>query len=107
MNDDLRKAVQKTRAAVQEAHPKERAAFKALLLSNPNYFGNLAESPFKAKLSVSGNTYYEELVCIGYHPQQQRLEGVVYIYQPTGYGSDICGPGTTEFVRFYVSHDGG
>jgi hypothetical protein len=107
MNDELKKAVQKTHAAVQEALPKERGAFKRLLLTNPNYFGNLADSPFKAVLPVSGNTYYEELACIGYHPQQQRLEGVVYIYQPTGYGSDPCGPGTTEFVRFYLSYDGG
>jgi len=27
------------------AFPRERTAFKALVLSNPNYFGNLADSP--------------------------------------------------------------
>src|SRR5215510_5360994 len=107
MNDELKKAVQKSHVALQEAHPKERATFKSLLLTNPNYFGNLAESPFTPVLPISGNTHYEELGCVGYHPQQQRLEGVVYIYQPTGYGSDPCGPGTTEFVRFYLSYDAG
>jgi hypothetical protein len=107
MNDELKKAVQKSHVALQEAHPKERATFKSLLLTNPNYFGNLAESQFTPVLPISGNTFYEELACVGYHPQQQRLEGVVYIYQPSGYGTDICGPGTPEYVRFYLSFDNG
>ena len=51
---------------------------------------------------MAGNTYYEELVCVGYHPQKQRLEGVVHIYQQTGYGTDQCGPGTPEYVRFFL-----
>jgi hypothetical protein len=58
-------------------------------------------------LSIAGNTHYEELACLGYHPQQKQLEGVVYVYQPTGYGTDVCGSGTTEFVRFYLSYDNG
>lgn len=92
---------------MQEAHPKERASFKALLLTNPNYFGNLLETPFKPFLPISGNTHYEELACLGYHPQQERLEGVVYINQTSGYGTDVCGPGTPEYVRFYLSFDNG
>lgn len=107
MNNELKKAVQKTQAAVQEAHPKAREAFKLLLLSNPNYFGNLTDSPFQPVLPISGNTHYEELGCVGYQPQQRQLEAVVYIYQPSGYGSDICGPGTSEHVRFYLSYDHG
>jgi hypothetical protein len=107
MNDELKKAVQKSHSALQQAHEKERGGFKSLLLSNPNYFGNLADSPFKAVLSIAGNTHYEELACLGYHPQQKQLEGVVYVYQPSGYGTDVCGSGTTEFVRFYLSYDNG
>ena len=107
MDEDLKKAVRKAQATSKEAFTKERGAFKSLLLANPNYFGNLSDSPFKSVLPISGNTFYEELGCVGYHPQQRRLEGVVYIYQPGGYGSDICGPGTTEFVRFYLSFDHG
>lgn len=107
MDSELKKAVQKSQAAMQEAHPRERAAFKVLLLTNPNYFGNLAESPFKPVLPISGNTYYEELACVGYQPQQERLEAVVYINQPSGYGTDVCGPGTPEYVRFYLSFDNG
>jgi len=107
MNDELKKAVQKSKSAMQEAHSKERGAFKTLLLTNQNYFGNLLESPFKPVFPISGNTHYEELACVGYHPQQERLEGVVYIYQPSGYGTDVCGPGTPEYVRFYLSFDNG
>ena len=34
-------------------------------------------------LPITGSIYYEELACVGYHPQQQQLEAVVYVYQPT------------------------
>lgn len=107
MNDELKKAVQKSQVAMQKGHAEARQAFKALTLSNPNYFGNLVESPFAPVLPISGSTFYEELACVGYHPQQQQLEAVVYIYQPSGYGTDICGPGTPEYVRFYLSFDNG
>src|SRR6185295_16488398 len=107
MSDEPKKTVSKTRAAVQEPYPRERETFKSLLLSNPNYFGNLKDSPLKAVLPITGNTFYEELGCVGYHPQQERLEAVVYINQPSGYGTDQCGPGTPEYVRFYLSFDGG
>ena len=107
MNDEMKKTARKAPAGTQRAFAKERAAFKPLLLTNPNYFGNLLESTLKAIVPISGNTHYEELGCVGYHPQQERLEGVVYIYQPSGYGTDICGPGTPEYVRFYLSFNGG
>jgi hypothetical protein len=107
MNSKQKKVVERPKAAEREAHARERSAFRTLLLTNPNYFGNLAESPVAAVSAISGNTYYEELACVGYQPQQRRLAGVVYLYQPSGYGTDICGPGTTEYVRFYLSSDNG
>ncbi len=107
MNDEIKKAVKKSQAAMQGGYPEQRAGFKSLLLTNPNYFGNLLKSPFKPVFSIVGNTFYEELACVGYHPQQKRLEAVVYVYQPSGYGTDICGPGTPEYVRFYLSFDNG
>jgi hypothetical protein len=93
-------ASKKPNIAIQQAFPKERGVFKALLLTNPNYFGNLAKSPFDPILPIQQSTFYEELGCLGYQPQQERLEAVVYVYQPTGYGTGICGAGTPEFVRF-------
>lgn len=85
----------------------ERESFKLMLIANPNYFGNLTESLFKPVKTMSGNTHYEEIVCLGYQPQLRQLEAVVHIYQGAGYGTDICGPGTPEFVRFYLSFDNG
>lgn len=89
------------------ANLKEREAFHCLLLANPNYFGNLEGNKLKPVLPLKGNTGYEELACIGYHPQQQKLEAVIYLYQSAGYGSDVCGAGTSEYVRFYLSYDHG
>ncbi len=89
------------------AFPRERAAFKGLVLSNPNYFGNLVGSPLKAVLPISINQFYESLGCLGYQSQQEQLEAVVYINQPSGYGTDICGPGSPEYVRFYLSFNNG
>src|SRR5436305_3610267 len=104
MSDEQKNPVSPAIAAL---HPEERGAYKLLLLSNANYFGNLAESPDKAVVPIVSNTSYEELACVGYHPQQERLEAVVYLYQPTGYGTDLCGAGTPEYVRFYLSFDNG
>jgi hypothetical protein len=84
-----------------------RESFKLLLLGNPNYFGNLEDSPFKVVKPICCSTHYEELACLGYHPQRRHLQAVVYVYQPSGYGTDICGAGTPEFVRFYLSFDNG
>lgn len=107
MDSEQKNAAKKTKAASQKAFAKERGQFKALLLANPNYFGNLATSSFTPVLPIAGNTHYEELACVGYHPQQRQLEAVVYVYQSNGYGTDVCGSGTPEFVRFYISFDKG
>jgi hypothetical protein len=103
MNKKPRKGEEEPR----EEFARERGAFKTLLLANPNYFGNLEVSPFEPVLKIQGSTFYEELGCVGYHPQQEQLAAVVYVKQPGGYGTDICGPGTPEYVRFYLSFDGG
>lgn len=87
--------------------PRERAHFRALLVGNPNYFGNLGASPFAPVLAVKGNTTYEEIKCVGFHPQANRLDAVVFVKQPFGYGGTICASGTREYVRFYISFDNG
>jgi hypothetical protein len=107
MHEELKKAVKKSQVSMQQAFPKERHAFKTLLLANPNYFGTLEKSVFTPVTPIAGNTFYEELGCVGYHPQRELLEGVVYVYQPSGYGTDVCGHGTPEYVRFYLSFDHG
>lgn len=87
---------------------RERAEFRRLLVSNPNYFGNLAGSKLKAVKKIAGNTSYEELTCVGLHPASDRLEATVEIKRSSGYGgADLCAPGSTEYVRFFLDYGGG
>ena len=80
----------------------ERKQFRKLLLKNPNYFGNLKVSPFKMVKKIIGDTTYEELKCVGYNPQLEQLEAVVFVKKEFGYLGDICSKGSPEYVRFYV-----
>jgi hypothetical protein len=89
------------------SYERERGQFRALLLTNPNYFGNLKQSEFKPQLNLQSNTFYEQIGCVGFQPQASRLEAVVFIKQPTGYGGGVCSNGTPEFIRFYLSLDDG
>ena len=81
--------------------------FKALILGNPNYFGNLKESQFEPVLNIQSDTTFEEIGCVGFQPQFNQLEAVVFIKQPSGYGGGICSSGTPEYLRFYLSFDEG
>ncbi|MCP5115697.1 MAG: hypothetical protein GY953_33130, partial [bacterium] len=91
----------------QRKYSKERSRFRSLLLANPNYFGNLKDSKLKPICPLKRNTYYERIASVGYQPQFERLEAVVYVKQPSGYGGNVCSPGSREYVRFYLSFDGG
>ncbi len=81
---------------------RERTQFRALLLQNPNYFGNLEVSELKPVKVLQSDTSYEQLECIGLNPPYNRLEGVIQIKRELGYGGTICTPGSREYVRFYV-----
>lgn len=85
----------------------ERKQFRSLVLGNPNYFGNLKESQFKAVLDIQSNIAFEEIGCVGFQPQFNRLEAVVFINKSLGYGGDPCSDGSSEYVRFYLSFDNG
>ncbi len=98
---------EETAGAVTVRVEKERGEFHKLLAVNPNYFGNLAESPFKPVKKIIGNTKYEELTCIGFNPNLNQLEATVPIKLPTGYGGGLCHAGSTEFVRFFIDYGGG
>ena len=96
-----------TQAAVDTKNPRERALFRALLASNPNDFGNVANSPLPPVSPKQGDTTFEEIGCVGFHPQSHRLDAVVFITEAFGYSGDICSKGSQECVRFYVSYDNG
>lgn len=88
-----------TRGSVNISSAQARSNFKALLIENPDYFGKI--------LPISGSTEYEKLTCLGYQPQLQRLEAVVNILQNSGYSGGLCSTGSQEYIRFYLSYDGG
>jgi hypothetical protein len=85
----------------------ERERFLPLLLTNPNYFGNLENSKLKPVKKIVANSSYEELKCIGFNPQLNRIEGVVWVKQNTGYSGGICSKGSEEYVSFFLSYDNG
>lgn len=66
-------------------------------------FKNVFTSPIKANYI----TYWEELTCVGYNPETNRLEAVVSVKQSTGYSTSLCSTGSKEYVRFFIDyHDG-
>jgi hypothetical protein len=95
------------KTSTEQRLPHERAAFRSLLLVNPNHFGNLPDIGFKPAIEWGSNDSYEQIVCVGFHPDVDRLDAVVHIRQSTGYGGELCMGGSTEYVRFYLSFDEG
>lgn len=84
-----------------------RSNMKAVLLANPNYFGTLKDSKLQAVLKIQGDTSYENIGCVGFNPRLSRLEAEVNIKKESGYSGGVCTPGSREYVRFYLSYDGG
>jgi hypothetical protein len=85
----------------------ERADFKTLVLKNPNYFGNMPDLGFPPVKVMNQKTTYEELTCVGLHPEGNKLQGVVNIKRHSGYGGGTCGDGSIEYVRFFVRRAAG
>lgn len=116
---------------------EERFEFNTLIMHNPNYFGAISESKDKdeilnavyslpqktvesllPKLTVDPdwlvpvkpmlyNTTYEELRCVGLHPEDDLLESVIEIKLPYGFNGNLCTLGSTQYVAFYIDyHDG-
>jgi len=86
---------------------KERAQFTHLIAENPNYFGNLVGSAYKPVKKIVGNTKYEQLTCVGFNPDLNRIEATLQIKLPFGYGGSLCQAGTIEYVRFFIDYGSG
>ncbi len=84
-----------------------RQNFKVLLATNPNFFGNIAKSKFSPVVKIQGDTAYESIGCVGYNPQLEQLRATIDIKQTSGYSGPVCSAGSQEYVRFYLSYDGG
>ena len=96
-----------TEENISQRVEKERSGFLSLIAGNPNYFGNLTDSPFKRSKKIVGNTKYEELTCVGFNLNLNTLEATIQIKLPVGYGGSLCQPGSTEYVRFYLDYGAG
>ena len=61
-----------------------------------------------AQLPSGGNTFYEKLECVGYYPQERRLEAVLTLNRQYGYGGGLPSGfnGSKEYVSFYVDWNG-
>lgn len=94
-------------ARVDKAHLVLRARQPALLLANPNYFGTVLDSDLPVIAPVKGNTSFETLTCVGLNPTLDQAEAVVRVNANSGYGGTLCNGGSREYVRFFVSYDGG
>jgi hypothetical protein len=80
------------------------AEIKRLLPIRQTMFLKIALSE---KFDFSGNTFWEEITCVGYNPQSVTLEAVVAIKQASGYSGGLCSAGSKEFVRFFVDYGAG
>ena len=107
MDDQQKSSDSRPGRASKTDEPRERVAFKQLLASNANYFGNFPESGLKPVKPIAGNTTFEQLTCVGYNLPLSLLEATVHIKLPGGYGGGLCFAGSTEFVRFYVNYGAG
>lgn len=81
------------------------------LLTNPNYFGNLADLDLPdlpaAVIKKVGDTTFEELTCLGYNPDTEILTAIVRIKLGAGYSGGPCTAGSQEYVRFYLDYGDG
>jgi hypothetical protein len=87
-----------------------RGNFRLLLLQNPDYFGNLTQAGipikgFEPAVNMVSNTDYEELTCISFNPDTNKIGAVIQIKQSTGYSGGPCTNGSKEYVRFYVDYN--
>ena len=93
------------------AIPRSRSTFRSLLTTNPNYFGTLAETSLAEMFPVveakQSDTGFEEIGCVSYSPERDRLEATVVVKRSSGYGGGRCATGTREWVRFYVDYGAG
>lgn len=56
---------------------------------------------------VNGKTDYEELTCLGLHPEDDLLEATIKVKKEDGYFGNLCTAGTREYVAFYINWGSG
>ncbi|HWI64138.1 MAG TPA: hypothetical protein VNT75_20055 [Symbiobacteriaceae bacterium] len=70
---------------------------KDLLVAVPDLAGAL-----DGLLVLQGDRSYEELTCVGLNQSLNTLVATLVVKKPQGYMGGLCGPGSREYVAFYV-----
>ena len=55
--------------------------------------------------NIESSVFWEEITDCGFYPQETRLECVIEIRQPRGYGGPVGAFGSFEYVKFCVDWD--
>ena len=88
-----------------------RSLFHRFITANPNHFGTLTDKALAALLPVvepkQSDTAYEEIGCVSYSPERDRLEATIVIKREFGYSGGPCTHGSVEWVRFFVDFGSG
>ncbi|WP_426595549.1 hypothetical protein ACPPVS_08170 [Cellulomonas sp. McL0617] len=88
-----------------------RLQFRRLITANPNHFGTLTDKALAELLPViepkQSDTAYEEIGCVSYSPERDRLEATIVIKRAYGYSGGPCTHGSVEWVRFFVDFGSG
>jgi hypothetical protein len=85
---------------------ERRSAFVEPSAANSSSFAELAEN-FPPVIIIQNETTYEELTHVGLDPAGSKLEAVIDVKQPNGYGTPAFPQGAFEYVRFYVDYGAG
>lgn len=84
-----------------------RRSLRALLLSNPDYFGKITSNSFKVVLGIQRDTAYECIGHVRFSPELEQLQATIHMNGDEGYSDELWNGCSTEHVRFYLSYDGG
>jgi len=82
-----------------------RQHLRALLIANPDYFDSITSNSFKTVLRIQQDTTFECIGYVSYNSGAEQLQATIHLNQKTGY-SDAARI-SKEYVRFYLSLDGG
>jgi hypothetical protein len=84
-----------------------RRNLRALMLSNPDYFTRITGNSLKAVLRIDRDTTFESIDNICYSSHDELLQATIRLNRSGGYSGAEFGNASQEYVRFYLSYDGG
>ena len=85
----------------------ERSNILKLLASNPKLLLADTELKLAGTELKPGNTYYEELKCVGYNPNTNKLFATFEVKREFRYSGPLCTAGSYEHLRFFINYGSG